>query len=166
MIFPPFLSERKAQRWAKLMPKAYGCAKLLSAFPPIIQIFTAQSSLSGVCIAGPRLARHRVHFLLFPTKSQELANIAGCFAGLAHRYRRDYRRHRLTFLSATDRETDVMRVHGCDALTVNHNCLVNEAIFKPLPEVEPRYDAIYNARLAPYKRHELAAGIDNLALLY
>jgi hypothetical protein len=166
VMFPALPSKRKAQHWAEQTPQVFGGAKLISAFPPIIQIFTAQESLSGVCIAGPRLARHRAHFLLFPTWSQELADRVDHFAGLAHRYQRDYPRHTLTFLSATDRETHLMRARGCDAVTVSHNIFVNEKIFRPLPEVEPVYDAVYNAQLAVFKRHELASMIDSLALLY
>jgi glycosyltransferase involved in cell wall biosynthesis len=35
-----------------------------------------------------------------------------------------------------------------------------------MPEIEPIYDAVYNARLSPWKRHELAREIDKLALIY
>lgn len=45
---------------------------------------------------------------------------------------------------------------GCAAVTINQNCLVNDALFRPLPGIKPIYDAVYNARFAPYKRHELA----------
>lgn len=159
-------SKRKAGRWMAQASKGFVCANLLSAFPPIIQTFSAEESLGCVCMTGPHLARYRVRFLLVPTWSSEVPGRAELFADLARRYQEDYPRHKLTFLSATDRETELMRAQGCDAITLNHNCFVNEAIFKPLAEIAPKYDAIYNARLVPYKRHELAASVDSLALLY
>jgi glycosyltransferase involved in cell wall biosynthesis len=154
----------RADYWAALAPKDSWWANLLSVAPPIIQTFTDQS-LGAVGFVGPHLRQWPVHFLLLPTWSLELEGAAAHLAQIARRYRRDYSRHALTFLCATDREAELMRAQGCAALTVNQNSFVNEAIFKPLPEIAPQYDAIYNARLKPYKNHELAASIDSLALL-
>jgi glycosyltransferase involved in cell wall biosynthesis len=55
---------------------------------------------------------------------------------------------------------------GFEALTLNQNCLLNDAVFRPLQDVSPIYDAVYNAQLAPFKRHELAAKIERLALIF
>ena len=53
---------------------------------------------------------------------------------------------------------------GVEAIFCNHNCFVNENVFT-IQEVEKKYDAIYNATLAPYKRQELAAKVESLAII-
>ncbi|HXL98968.1 MAG TPA: hypothetical protein VN932_03485 [Rhizomicrobium sp.] len=75
----------------------------------------------------------------------------------------------IVFLASTD--DDVVRLSRSGVPTVlgNTSILVDEQIFKPLPDydfADAAYDAIYNARFEPYKRHGLARSIDNLALLY
>lgn len=53
---------------------------------------------------------------------------------------------------------------GFQGEIVNHNCFLDENLFKVV-ESEKIYDAIYTARLAPFKRHYLASKVDNLALI-
>jgi len=48
---------------------------------------------------------------------------------------------------------------------MNNSALVDERIFRPLPGREARFDAIYDAKLSSFKRHELAAEVPNLALI-
>ena len=43
---------------------------------------------------------------------------------------------------------------------------MDDAAFHPLPDIEPIYDAVYNARLSPQKRPQLAVEIERLALTY
>ena len=47
---------------------------------------------------------------------------------------------------------------------INHNCFLDYDLIKPI-DSEKIYDAIYTARFAPFKRHELASEIQNLALV-
>ncbi|MFA5958051.1 hypothetical protein [Hyphomicrobium sp.] len=54
---------------------------------------------------------------------------------------------------------------GQPALFLNHKFTVSEQIFRPLPDVAIEFDAIYNARFVPEKRHELAADIEKVAYL-
>lgn len=55
--------------------------------------------------------------------------------------------------------------HGIPCLLANANIFINEKDFRPI-DVEKKYSAIYNAALQPYKRHELCAYINDLALIY
>ena len=53
---------------------------------------------------------------------------------------------------------------GFEGSLVNHNCFLDYDLFAPI-EREKKYDAIYVARFAPFKRHFLAAEVGNLALV-
>ena len=48
---------------------------------------------------------------------------------------------------------------------MNNAAFVDERIFRPLPGRQVRFDAVYDARLSPFKRHALAAEVPNLALV-
>lgn len=54
--------------------------------------------------------------------------------------------------------------YGFSGEIVNHNCFLDESKFKILNS-EKLYDAIYTARLVPFKRHYLANKIKSLALV-
>ena len=54
---------------------------------------------------------------------------------------------------------------GLPGDVINHNCWLDPSSFGILPDVEKVYDAIYTARLSPFKRHELAVKVPNLALV-
>jgi glycosyltransferase involved in cell wall biosynthesis len=44
--------------------------------------------------------------------------------------------------------------------------MLDERVYRPLPDVPKKFAAVYDARLKPYKRHQLAAKIPSLALIY
>ncbi len=90
----------------------------------------------------------------------------GELARIATAYLADHPLHRLTLLCNTPREAQLMSARGFAAVTINHNCLIDDAIFSPMPEVQPIYDAVYNGRLTSDKRPELAREIEKLALVY
>ena len=73
--------------------------------------------------------------------------------------------HRITFLAANTAEHAHFQRAGLPTLHVNHAAFVDERIFRPLPDRRVRFDAVYDAKLSPFKRHGLAAEVPNLALI-
>ncbi len=72
------------------------------------------------------------------------------------------------FLASTDHDVYRLAAAGVPTVLANTAIITDERIFKPLPPFDGSgfaYDAIYNARFDPFKRHELAGLIDNLALI-
>jgi glycosyltransferase involved in cell wall biosynthesis len=69
-------------------------------------------------------------------------------------------------LSNTARQNESFRESGLNSIFCNQNCFVDERIFKPLPGIEKKYNAVYDARIIEFKRHYLASEIDALALIY
>lgn len=62
---------------------------------------------------------------------------------------------------------DLWRAQGLQAIHCNHNAFVDESVFRPLNSPGQRtFRAVYDARLVPFKRHHLAALVDQLALIY
>ncbi len=73
--------------------------------------------------------------------------------------------HRITFLAASPDELEHVRASGLPTLHVNNAAFLDERIFRPLPDRQIRFDAVYDARFSRFKRHALAAEIPNLALI-
>jgi glycosyltransferase involved in cell wall biosynthesis len=80
-----------------------------------------------------------------------------------HRHRRQHPNIRAIIAANTDGELRGLRLLGVESILANHNIFVNEQVFRPLPGVEPVYDAIYNASFSAFKRRKLAALIDRCA---
>ena len=71
----------------------------------------------------------------------------------------------ITFLCNAPEEVPVVEAYGLNALFLNHNAFVQEAVFDIASEPK-LFRAIYIAKLAAMKRHELAAKTAGLALIY
>ena len=80
-------------------------------------------------------------------------------------YLRRFPRHRLIFMANTETERLILTDAGLETAWVSSNAFVSSAIFRPLPESKKRFDAVYDARINHFKRHDLAAGIKSLALI-
>jgi len=68
-------------------------------------------------------------------------------------------------MANTETERLMLTDAGLESAWVSSNAFVNPAIFRPLPESQKRFDAVYDARINHFKRHNLAAGIKSLALI-
>jgi hypothetical protein len=72
---------------------------------------------------------------------------------------------RFTILANTEEEKALACGRGIDAFWCNKNCFLDERLIYPEANVPKLYDAVHNARLVPFKRHELAAEVPRLAVI-
>ena len=54
---------------------------------------------------------------------------------------------------------------GVSAHFINQNAFLDERLFHILPDETKIYDAVYNARMVPFKRHELACEVSRLLVI-
>ena len=78
---------------------------------------------------------------------------------------KDYPLHRIIHLVPTDDEANVLRELGLPFEICSHSAFIDENIFHIYLNELKQYRAIYDARLTFFKRHQLAALVDNLALI-
>ena len=78
----------------------------------------------------------------------------------------NYSRHQILYLCNTERERELLASAGVPAIFCNHNVLVSERLYVPDAGKTKEYDAVYTARMLPYKRHALGCVIPSLALIY
>lgn len=70
----------------------------------------------------------------------------------------------ITVLANTPAEVEALGRHGIDVIFCHQNAFLDERRYPILPR-KKRYDAIYIARVTPFKRHYLARDIDSLRLI-
>lgn len=142
----------------------YAC--LLNADPPIVLGWTGRLFRFGSASALAPLFRHRrVVFLLIAKGSLADDAEAKELAEDARSFMAQYPHHRFEWLCNIEEETDNLRARGLSAHTHNQNIFLREDVFKPLAGVAPEFDAIYNGRISPEKRNELAAHIPRVAFI-
>ncbi len=105
------------------------------------------------------------YFLFNLWGSRETAKSIRAVMKFEQRKNRSFPHHNYIYLCNSVRELELFKGAGLEAVFCNHNCWVDEKIFQPDSSVDKLYDAVYDANIAPYKRHELAVGIDNLSLI-
>ncbi len=69
------------------------------------------------------------------------------------------------FLANSPNEEKLLKEHGLNAVFCHQNAFLDERHYKIIPGVHKQYDAIYIARITPFKRHELAAALPSLRLI-
>ena len=75
-------------------------------------------------------------------------------------------RTKFFFLFNSGSELENFSPYGFCGEIINQNAWLDEnLVMKPLDGVEKKYDAIYVGRFSAFKRHYLAANVDNLALV-
>lgn len=72
---------------------------------------------------------------------------------------------RFVVLANSEFEAYLLSTVGVPSMLSSQAVFIHDNTFRP-QEAEARFDAIYNARLLPMKRHELARDVKSLGLLY
>lgn len=106
----------------------------------------------------------RSFFLLMPTYWDVAASqrdYSAIWAKARHLY------PEATMLCLVPRREDVELLAGIgmDALHCHQSAFLDETIFRPDKSAKRRYSAAFNANSAAFKRHELAWGVERLALI-
>ena len=104
-------------------------------------------------------------FMISPTWSIEAEEVQGIReAAILHRARNP--EHRLIFVCNTLEEVLLLQKFEEAAFFYNKTANSSERTFRPLERASIEFDAIYNAQLIPWKRHELSLGIESCAFLF
>ncbi|TPM36218.1 glycosyltransferase [Mesorhizobium sp. B2-3-4] len=119
--------------------------------------------LNSVAAIGRRLASRRAAFLLMPSWTLERPHVVARLGRDLAWYRERFPLHELIFLCNTEEERRLVAAAGGTAIFSNHNLMVSEDIFRPLPDVPVEFDAVYNGRISHTKRHYLAFDVERLA---
>jgi uncharacterized protein (TIGR01627 family) len=143
-----------------------GPAWIVSVDPPVFLAGIPSEDYLG--IARPfaeRFGNIDAGFIVFPTWSLERPGYPEGVRADFLEHAAEYPRHAFRFICNTQRETNLLLGQGLPAEFLNKNFTVSDTSFRPLSNVEVEFDAIYNARFVPDKRHGLAALVPRTAYL-
>ncbi len=174
---PPSLSElggilgRKA--WGKLAPTENTKTDfelplaILSSEPLICYSgIVPNAPLGAAGLVDDGMRQKPAWFLLSPTWTLEDRELLQHIRGRAVLHRRRNPQHKLIFMCNSEEEAALLHEFGEAAFYHNKTTNTSEALFRPLANVEREFDAIYNAQLAPWKRHELTLEIERCGFLF
>lgn len=148
------------------VPMEIGPARLLSSAPPIFLSGIPYEEYLGIAGAfAQRYGNVTAGFVVFPTWSIERPGFPEAIKRKFADHSKRYPNHRFRFICNTRNEAELMKALGLPAAFLNKNFMVSDRIFRPLPDAEIEFDAVYNARFVPEKRHELAASIPQVGYL-
>ena len=160
----PATPQRKQELKLERDPADFGPVAVLSVEPPIFLTGIAFQSMIGIASAfGKAYANRPAAFLIYPCWTIEDTRRAAQVIEAARAHQAEHPEHELVFICNTGAERDLLARSGLDAHLLNKNFTVSETVFRPLPDARVEFDAIYNARFDPRKRHELAAAIKRVA---
>lgn len=147
---------------ANLIPAA-----VLNAVPLVSYSGLLREAPLGLANFGAeRLRQRSAWFMISPTWSIEAEDVVEGIreAAILHRARNPD--HRLIFLCNTPEEVLQVQKVGEAAYFYNKTANSSESIFRPLGRTRIEFDAIYNAQIVPWKRHELSLEIESCAFLF
>ena len=148
---------------ARRAPPQIGPVWIVSVEPPVFLTGIPWDDYLG--FARPfaeRFGNIDAAFIVFPTWSLERPGVAEAIAEQHAAHQARFPRHRFRFIGNTVREVELLQGQHLPSQFLNKNFTVSERLFCPIPGVEAEFDAIYNARMVPEKRHELAADIERV----
>lgn len=144
----------------------FGPVAALCFDPPIFMTGMAFQEMIGIAPAFGRTYGSRpAAFLVYPCWTIEDRHRSRQVIEAARAHREEYPEHELVFLCNTAAERELLAASGLNAYLLNKNFMVSDTVFRPLADAQIEFDAVYNARFDPRKRHELAGAVPRVAYL-
>jgi hypothetical protein len=131
---------------------------------PLVCVISSGGSLaSGIELALDHAGGRPCHILARP--SWDLPIIGEALATADRWLRQAHPSARLVSMAPTAAYTDYLTGLGVAAIHAHNSAFISERIFFPEPGTAKAFDAVHNAQTQPFKRHQLAYGVPNLALI-
>lgn len=145
-----------------------GAAHLLVDAPAILHVLYWTDRKDPLAFLDPLeevLQDHPLHVICSFSWNMDPPKAIETLARVQARRCRRFGRHRIHFLACTNRQLEQLTERRIPAILCHQNALVDESLYHPIPGVPKCHDAIYDARLSPFKRHQLAEQVERLSLL-
>jgi glycosyltransferase involved in cell wall biosynthesis len=142
------------------VPRAGTIYYVLSKDPPIISIPYGLHYPFLNLISKER----KTYFLFWLWSSTESANVLAQLKNEHVEFGRRYPQKEYIFLCNSSRQYDLFGTYDLPRMFCNHNAFLDDRMFKINAGAVKTFDAIYTAKLEPFKRHQLASNVKSLAL--
>lgn len=156
------------EQFIKLQRRNIGVYSIISLAPPIFYVARYFSEISNFTqsfqILFDYLKNQKAYFL-YAHDSPFSIEETKAVAQLEQEHHRLYPNFEFIHLCNYDQQIEFFNQLDLKTIFCNHNAMIDENIFKPLSS-EKKYDAVYDARLQPFKRHYLATQLKSVGLIY
>ena len=167
-ILPAKLKPALLNKFIRLNRRHIAVYSIISLAPPIFYVFRFSSEFEEFTdsfrILFDYLKDRTAYFLYAHTEVSQ--DHAKALAVLEDQHRREYPKFRFIHLCNFDAQLQTLEKFGLETLFCNQNAMVDENLYKPLLNIEKKYDAVYDARFQRYKRHYLASKLPSLGLIH
>jgi len=136
---------------------------VLSERPLVFVISAGKTLRTGLGLALHYAKGRACHLLV--RSSWFIPEIAPEIVRVDRWLRSDHPNAKLVSLVPTEFGLRYLTDAGIDAIWAHNTAFVDEGVFYPESGVAKLYDAVHNAQTGAFKRHELAHGVKNLALI-
>jgi glycosyltransferase involved in cell wall biosynthesis len=131
---------------------------------PLVFVISAGWGAAWGARMALRIADGRqCHILLRP--ADHMAALVDEIGHIDQWLRRDHPNVKLWSLAASEEDAALVAGRGVGAVWANNTAFIDERLYFPELEQPKLYDAVHNARTTAFKRHPLAHGVNNLALI-
>jgi hypothetical protein len=131
--------------------------------PLVCVIKLGWSARAGASIALQFAGGRECHILATP--SWRMADQLDEARELDQWLRREHPNAKLSVMTASEADAGLVSGRGVEAIWSSDAAFADERIYFPELDEPKIYDAVHNAQTKPFKRHELAHKVDNLALI-
>lgn len=131
--------------------------------PPVFVIASGLTIEHGVALALAHAGGRESHVLVRP--SWAMAAHAHQVVTADQWLKTNQPHLRLTAMAPSGEEALAWEALGVNALHAHNLAFIDEAIFRPDPDAPKLYGAVHTAQTAAFKRHELALGVPDIALI-
>ena len=140
---------------------------LLSVEPPVIYVkdWLFDKNQTAFRMILELLRRRQTYILVQLSWSNENPSQTDRMKERVNRYIKRFKNHRVIILCNTEEEHRLFTDRGVETVYCNGSAFLDASVFYPIPECDKEYHAIYDAKVLPFKRHDLAQNVKNLALI-
>lgn len=157
------------KKFVNLQRRNIASYSIISLDPPIFYVARYLSEIdcftNSFRILFDYLKYRRAYFL-YAHDSPFSFEDAKAIAEMEAEHHREYPNFSFVHLCNYEKQIGLFNKFGLKTIFCNHNAMVDEKKFKPLPNAVKRYDAVYDARLLRFKRHWLASQLESIGLIY
>ena len=137
-----------------LIPRLHKNYYIINKNPPIICTSEWPESIRDISkLIGKK---NPATFIIIPWLS--IYNWWNLYKDSVEMYKIDFPKHKIIIMCNEELDYKIFKSLGINSFFCNQNALIDTNIFK-IRALKKKYDVIYNARLAPTKRHYLLSGI-------
>jgi len=154
--------EKSSPTGARPPERSHRLYHILSTRPVVIVTWESLDTIDQMC---ELIEEDEAYFIAVFKWTMESEDKVERLAQDYARHQEKHRGYHLLYLCNTPAEYELLSRHNVPGVLCHQNAFLDERIYRICPDMEKRFDAVYNAQIAPYKRHCLAQRVKSLALI-